>query len=263
MDAAAAEVGNQDHVGTLLNHRHELVVHVHVPDAVGEGVDPRLQETLRIFEREDVGGHPQAVLVRLVDDGAVELRSQLVELAAAVVHPDLDEVHVRASELLDRRPRLLRRVDPVGDFRASGLVPGDSPAGGHRARGARDRGVPDRGRRLAVIVPQAHRSPDAVVGAPLEIVDQGVTRDREVHMRVDERGDHRPAGEVHMRGALRRHDLVRCARGDETTVLHDKGGVFDRIAAVTRDHGRPVEHGGVRLRHLLRRSARAKKQKGG
>ena len=61
--------------------RHELVVDVLVANAVRERVEPGAHQPLRILEVEDVRGDAQPVLVRLVDDGGIQLGRQLLDLA--------------------------------------------------------------------------------------------------------------------------------------------------------------------------------------
>ena len=101
---------------------------------------PALQQPLRILEREDVRGDAQLVLVRLVDDRAVELRRQLLVLAVAVVHPDLDDVDLLAPPApappCAPRPRVVIQYGAVGPAR---LRRGDAAAGGEEPRRAGDR----------------------------------------------------------------------------------------------------------------------------
>ena len=95
--------------GRCLEERQPLVVDVAVAHAVGERINARPQQPLRIVEREDVRGHPQSALVRFLDDRAVEVRRQLLVLPVAVVDPDLDDVDLLRGELLDGLARLRRR----------------------------------------------------------------------------------------------------------------------------------------------------------
>ena len=61
---------------------------------------PAFQQPLRVLEREQVRGHAERVLVRLVDDRAVQVGRQLLELPVPVVDPDLDDVDLLRGELL-------------------------------------------------------------------------------------------------------------------------------------------------------------------
>ena len=96
LHAAVRQVGREDQVRTLLEHRHQLVVDVLVANAVRERVEPGADEPLGVLQIEDVRGDPQPALVRLVDDGAVDLGRQLLVLAVAGVDPDLDDVDLAA-----------------------------------------------------------------------------------------------------------------------------------------------------------------------
>ena len=132
--------GTSTNVRPRLHQRHELVVDVAVAHAVREGVDAGLQQPLRVLEREDVRGDAELVLVRFVDDGAVELGRQLLELAVAIVDPDLDDVDLLRGVLLHGlarpRPRVVIQYGAVG---AARLRRRDAAAGREEARRARDR----------------------------------------------------------------------------------------------------------------------------
>ena len=62
-------------VRPLLHHAQEFLVDVAVTHAVRERIDIGLEQPFAILEVEDVRGDPDLRLVRLVDDGAVELRA--------------------------------------------------------------------------------------------------------------------------------------------------------------------------------------------
>ena len=113
-DPSVGQVWNEDDVWALLEHRDDLVVNVHVPYAVRERVDTRAEKPLRIFEREDVGGDAEPMLMGLIDDRAIELRRQFDIRSVPIVHPDLDEVDVQLGELLHGLSGFLFGVDPVG-----------------------------------------------------------------------------------------------------------------------------------------------------
>ena len=100
--------------GRCLEHGHQFVVDVLVANAVREGVDPGTHEPLRVLEIEDVRGDPQPALVRLVDDGAIEFRRQLLVLAVPVVDPDLDDVDLVRRELLHRLAAFRLGRNPIG-----------------------------------------------------------------------------------------------------------------------------------------------------
>ncbi len=59
-------------------------------------------QALRILELEDVRGDAKPVGVRLLDDGAIDFRGQLLVLAAPVIDPDLDDIDLAVRQLLHR-----------------------------------------------------------------------------------------------------------------------------------------------------------------
>ena len=99
-----------------------------------EAVDAGLEQPLRIFQLDDVRGHPQAMAVGFVDHGAIERGVELLVLAPAIVDPDLDHVDLPRGELLHGLPRLGFGLHPVGHFGSSWLGRGDSAARGQQTR---------------------------------------------------------------------------------------------------------------------------------
>ena len=107
---------------------------------------PARERRLRVFERVDVRDHPEAVLVRFVDDRAVELGRQLLHGAQAIVDPELDDVDFLRGVFLHRLARLGDRRHPVRRRRPARLRSRDpaarreEPAPG-RAASAREPGT--------------------------------------------------------------------------------------------------------------------------
>ena len=111
LDAAVGKVRVDDEVRVRLVERQHFVVDVLVAHAVCERVDPGADEPLAVFLVEDVRGDAKAVLVSLVDRGLVLRRKHLVDLAFAIVDPDLDDVDLVLRVRLHRLARLLDAVD--------------------------------------------------------------------------------------------------------------------------------------------------------
>src|SRR5262249_36285746 len=57
-----------------------------------------------------VGGYPQAVLVRLINDGRIDFRLKLGHQPAGAIEPDLDHVGLARGHLTDRLTRHLHGV---------------------------------------------------------------------------------------------------------------------------------------------------------
>ena len=100
----------------LLPEREDLVVDVHISDAVRKRVDACAEKTLRVLKPEDVRRDAKAVRVRLVDDRTVDGRGQPLELPAPVVDPDFDEIHLQRRQLADGSSCLFLARDPMGDL---------------------------------------------------------------------------------------------------------------------------------------------------
>ena len=72
-----------------------------------EHVDPGTCQRLGVFQIEDVRGGPEAVLVRLLDEGVLCRHRHLRGGPEVVVHADLDDVRLRCRNLVDFRASLL------------------------------------------------------------------------------------------------------------------------------------------------------------
>ena len=94
---------------------HRGVVQLLVARQMGKAVDTRGHEVLHVRQVEDVRVHLEPVLVRFLDDGVRHVGRHARRAAVAVVHPDLDEVHLQRRLLAYGLAPLLRRGDLVGD----------------------------------------------------------------------------------------------------------------------------------------------------
>ena len=93
---------------------HEFIIDVFIADAMGKAVDSGSHEFLRVFEIEDVRNRAQIVLVRLIDDGPVDVGWQLLHSAIPVIHPELDDVDLLRRKFLNNFSRLRFGCHAVG-----------------------------------------------------------------------------------------------------------------------------------------------------
>ena len=105
-------------------------------------------------------------------------------------------------------------------------------------------------RHVRRVLPQALRRADAVIRAPLQVVDQHLARLAEMLVRVDDRRHHGLAGEVHARRARGDAHVGGAADLREAIAADDERGVLDRSASVADDDAGAFEdgHAGRRLR---------------
>ena len=232
--------------------RHELVVQVLVANAMRERVEAGAQRALRILERVDVRDRAQSLLVRLVDDGGVELRRQLLHRSHAVVNPELDDVDLLGGLFVDRRARLGDGRHPVRRHRASRLGTRDAATCGKETRRAGNLSCrclcADLERHVGRVLPETLRRADTVVRTPRQIVDQHLARLAEMRVRVDDRRHHGLAGEVDSRRARGNAHVAGAADLREAVPAHDERGVLDR-ASVADDDARVFEYR-YRIRRL-------------
>ncbi len=181
--------------------------------------------------RADVARDLEPALVRLVDDGRVQLGRELRVLAVPVVDPDLDDVHFSCSLLLYRFAPFGRCRDPVRRHRPAGLWRGDAASGAEEARGPWDRHRLDLERRGFSVLSEAHRGADAVVGAARQILRERVACLAGVNVCVDDRRHDRLTSKVH---AIR---AGRCLHVRSTSDLCDLPSVDD--------DGRVIDHAPV------------------
>ena len=245
----------------FLQQSKQLVVHVAITDRMKEPIDARPKKTLRIVERRDVCEHAQLMLVRLVDDGAIQDGAQLRHRAVAVVDPDLDEVDVLRRQFPDVLSGLalagdaIRRIahrrvrTGIGRSEAAPCRPNDR---------AWMRIVAQPKREVAAIGARAADGRNAEVGETIQLVDDRVAGEvlgterrtaSVTKMRVDvhERRHHGLAAQVHPPKAGRRLQLSLPAHAHERIALHDERRSFDGGTAVTGDQTRAVEQHGRRV----------------
>ena len=184
-----------------------------------------------------------------VDGGTIQLRAQLGNGMIAVVHPDLDDVHLFGGIFIDVLARFGNGSDPIGSLRASGFWAGETASGGVVARGVGDGLGTHLVYLVAGILAEAHRGADAVVSEMLQLIHKSVTGHRQVLMGVDDRRHHRLSGQIHASGARGNLELTLSADGGEVAVLNDESRIFDGRASVSNNKPRPFEHRHGR-RHL-------------
>ncbi len=262
----------------LFEEPEQLVIDV--ADHVGEHVDPGAQEILRIRRGRRMHGHAHAMAVRLVHDGAIQVRRQGLDRAASSVHPDLDERHVPLRQLLHVGARALDGRHHVrgmahvvrADFleRREASSGREEPGGIGIVSGAQL--VPEPKRQLPEIAPHRLAGGDAEVGEPVHVVEDvlpgvvlrsagQVLHVPDVGMRIDQGGNHRLAVQVHANGAGGRRHLALTTHSGEVTVLNEKGGALNRRRAIAGNQACPlVQHcscgagslGGEARRHRRR-----------
>ena len=233
LHAPVRQVRREDHVRTLLEHRHQLVVDILVANSVRERVDSGADEPLRVLEIEEVRGDPQAPLVRLVDDGAVHFRSQLLVLAVPVVDPDLDDVDLVRRGLLHRLAAFRHGGNPVRRGRTPRLGRRDPAPGAEIPRGAGYRLAADI-EHVVVVGAHAQRGTHAVVGAHFQVPHDRIARGAEMDVRVDDHRHHGLAREVHAGGTSGHADVRGLARLSDLRAVHHQRRVLDH-ASVTYD----------------------------
>ena len=253
-----------DHDAPLHDRLHHLVVHLCVACEVREAVDAGGDQPLRIGEIEDVRVDADAALVRLVDDGAIERRTQLGCAAVAVVDPDLDEVDLLCCELPHIAPAFCVRRDVVRNALVRvGARPcirrAHAAAGREQTRAAKtSRGLvlADLERRIARIDALGDDGAHAEVERAIEVVDdcvapivlraiRGAFLEAGVRVYVDERRHHRLAGEIDARGARRRFHIFCPPDADDGAVLDDEGRILDRRRAIAADQRRALVDRGL------------------
>src|SRR6516165_1194789 len=84
------------------HHVDELGVHWLVADPVSDDVHSRAHDRFGVIEVVDVGGYPQAVIMRLLDRGGIDFRFKLGHQPPAAIQPDLDHIGLARGHLTDR-----------------------------------------------------------------------------------------------------------------------------------------------------------------
>src|SRR5437763_15130046 len=76
----------------------------------------------------------------------------------------------------------------------------------------------------------------------LQLIDESISSDSQMLVRVNNRRHDRLAGQIDMSGAGRNIDLSFSSDGSEPPVCDDKGGVGDRSIAAAGDEPRTFEY---------------------
>src|SRR5262245_11611040 len=152
-------------------------------NAVRERIEPGAHESLRIVHVENVSRDPQPAMVRLIDDGGILRGSDLLDLALALVDPDLDDVNPLRGVLLNRLTGFCLIVDLEG--RATRLGSGDALSRAEEARGARDEFV-TQAEKFKVVGAKTQRGTDAEISALFQVPYEPVASRAEVGVRVDD-----------------------------------------------------------------------------
>ena len=260
----------------LLEQRQQLLVDV--ADHVGEDVDARAQERLRVVDARGVHGDAHAVLVRLVQDRAIQVGRQRLDGPASRVDPHLDQrdaalrqfLHVGACPLHRRHD--IRGVAHV--VRADLLERRQAAPRRQESRGVRilpgAQFFPELKGQLSEIASHRLAGRDAEVGEAVHVVEDVLARVvlrpagqvlhvADVRMRIDQRRDDRLARQVHARSASRRLQLPLAADSREPAVLDQERRALDGGAAVAGDEtGTLVEHRPRRLRGNVHRCRQEK-----
>ena len=175
--------------------------------------------------------------------GAVEIGAELLVLAVAIVHPDLDEVHLPRGQFLHCLPGFGFVRDPVRGFGAPRLRHRDSAARRAKQRPPGNDFVSHLECDIACVLAQAGHGADAVERLLLQPLDERLAGRRHVRMRVDDRRHHRLAGQVHACRARRHLHLAAPANLHKATIVDDEYRILNRRGSIADDDARPLEHG--------------------
>ena len=237
-----------------LDRRDGRLVHGLVADAVGDDVEPLVEQPLRVAQVEQMRRGANPARVRLIDERTVH-GGRHVHGTAGDVH--LDDVHLHVRVLVGPVARLLFGLE------ISQALRGDQHARTVERAAARPRLVPELQRVAHDVETDAEHlhGGDAVVGVLAELVRELLARRALRHVRVempgriDQAGHDRLAREVHARGAGRN----RHAPADrlDAAVRHDNRGAFNRPGAGAVDDARAGQRhdaagGCLRVRRVVR-----------
>ena len=209
---------------------------------VRERVDTAAHELFRIGEVVLVRGGAQAVGVRFLDDGTVNLGRELRVLAHAVVDPHFDDVDAERGLLAHAGAPFVGRRDPVRDLAAARLRRREAAARRAIERVPGDDLAAHRVDVVAVVLAQAHRGADAEVRAMLEIGREPRAIARQMRVRIDDRGHHGAAREVDGRRAGRHRHRCRSADQAEAIVGADRKGRVVDDGAIADEEPRAREY---------------------
>ena len=243
------------HIRVLFEERHQLLVNV--ADHVREHVDAGAKQRFRVTGIRGVHGDTQLVRVRLVDDGSVKIGGELLDRAAPVVDPRLDQRDFPRHQFLHGRARAFGRCHR--ERRLTHVVRADldkrrQPAAcGQKARRVGvlpgEDLVPDLKRQLTEVAPHRLARGNTEVREPVHVVEDvfprvvgGTTRQvlhvADVRVAVDEGRNDRLAAQIDAGGTRRRRNLAPASDAREPGVLDEKRRVFNRRVAVARDEAR-------------------------
>src|SRR4029434_8859831 len=198
----------------------------------------------------------QPAIVRLIDNGGILLRSHLLDLALALVDPDLDDVSPVRGVLLNRLTGFSLAVDL--ERRAARFVSGDALSRAEEARGTRDEFVAQ-AEKFKAVQAKAQRGADAEISALFQVPYEPVAGRAEMGVRVDDHRHHGLTGEIHTPGAVGHANVGLTADLRDSCALHDQCRVLDH-PSVAYDQPRAFERGdGLRGR---RTSESGKETKG-
>ena len=196
-----------------------------------------------------MGADPQSVLVRLVDDGAINLRRQLLVLAVPGVDPDLDDVDLPLRELLHRLAAFRVGRDPVRHRYAPRLRHRDPAPGAEEAGGAGN-GLAAHVEQLVLSVPMlstaltpkyARRFKSRVTSSRVGLRWTCVSMSIGITVLPARLTRAAPAGT---------RTSAAAAGLDDPRAVHDQRRVLDRRASVAHDEPRAFERGDAARRRL-------------
>ena len=227
-DTAGRHVRNEHRIEHLAEQRHEFIIDILIANAMGKDVHIGAKQALGIIEIEDVRRNADAVLVRFIDGGTIQFRSELLVLSVAVIDPELDQVDTAGRLRPNGFPGFLLRVDPMDDA-SPRLRPGDAQPRGTEPRGAGNFLVANRQRFLGVVRTHADGSAHAEPGALAQVVDERVAARVHVHVGIHDHRHDGHAAEIHARGAFRRSDFTGSAHRHENASVDDDRRIVNGV----------------------------------
>ena len=133
---------------------------------MGERIDAGADQSFAVFKIENVRGDAKVVLVRLIDDRAVQVRRQLSEFAVPCINPDFDDIDLLLREFLNGLAAFRLGGDPMRRGDAAGLRQGDAASRAEEASGVRH-GMAAEIENIVGVKAHAQRRADAVISPHL------------------------------------------------------------------------------------------------
>src|SRR5439155_2554416 len=226
----------------LLDQRYDLIIDVFVAYRVSKSIETGAQKILCVHKSNDVSGDAKVVLMRFVDNGAVEFRAQFLVLAVAVIDPDLDEVGFLYCQLLYGLPGFRFSCHPVRHVRSSRLRARDATARGAEQSSIWDDLLPHLIRLITGILPETDDCSDCVIRLSLQRVDEFFPLLRLMRVRIHDCGHDRFVGQINSCCTGGNIHLAFPADLQETAVLNDERGIFNWSAAISDDQPRPFKY---------------------